>query len=230
MTETAALLGLLQISDSLFPSGAFTHSYGLEQLAREGVVRTPVEVEAWVRSVLRLGLGPGDATAATRAHRAASAGDVASVIKADRSLLRTKPASELRSASLNTGRRLLEETALHVSGAVLAEYAASVREDRTLGIHPVAFAVVAEAMGAETEETVASLLFSNVAALLQASMRLLPVSHRDVQGALHRLRPEVASLAHDASSSTEAPLRSFAPLQEIASMRHAGATARLFAS
>jgi urease accessory protein len=230
MTGLTSLLGLMQVSDSLFPSGAFAHSYGLEQLAREVLVRTPDEVERWVGSVLCLSLAPGDAVAALRAHRAVRAGDVASVIDADRALLRTKPTAELRGASLSTGRRFLEETSAHIRGAVLDEYAARLREDKTLGLHPVVFAALAATLEVEAEETLAALLMTAVTALLQASMRLLPVSHRDVQGALHRLRPVIASLATEVVAQGEAPLRSFAPLQEIASMRHAGATARLFAS
>ena len=60
-------------------------------------------------------------------------------------------------------------------------------------------------------------------------MRLLPLSHRDVQAILHRLRPRLAAFATEAASGP-GTLRSFHPLQEIASMRHETAAARLFAS
>src|SRR3954451_9611012 len=119
MSGVSSLLGLLQLSDSLFPSGAFAHSYGLEQLAREGLVRTPDQLERFVASTLRVSLAPCDAVAALRSHRAVEAGDVEALVDADRALMRTKPASELRTASLTPGRRLLEETAPHVRGAVL---------------------------------------------------------------------------------------------------------------
>jgi urease accessory protein len=50
--ETSQLLALLQLNDSAFPSGAFTHSYGLEQLVRQVVVRDVRDVERFVTSVL----------------------------------------------------------------------------------------------------------------------------------------------------------------------------------
>ena len=40
-----SLLALQQLTDSGFPSGAFTHSYGLEQLVREGRVKGADDVE-----------------------------------------------------------------------------------------------------------------------------------------------------------------------------------------
>jgi urease accessory protein UreF len=60
-------------------------------------------------------------------------------------------------------------------------------------------------------------------------MRLLPVSHRDVQGTLHRLRPRIAEMAWRAADSRR-PLESFHPLQEISAMRHEAAAVRMFAS
>jgi urease accessory protein len=84
--------------------------------------------------------------------------------------------------------------------------------------------------GATPEQVSAALMQSAATSILQASMRLLPVSHRDVQGTLHRLRPEIAALAREAAATTLDELRSFHPMQEIASMRHRTAAVRLFAS
>jgi urease accessory protein len=222
----------------MFPSGAFAHSYGLEQLAREGVVRRPEELQRFVESVLRRSLAPCDAVAALRAYEAALAHDLASVVEADRALVRTKAASELRAASLASGRRLLDEVALHVDAPFLHEYAALVKADPLrasgragLGSQPVAFGVVCAALGVpDGESVVAALLLVSATALLQASMRLLPISHRDVQATLHHLRPVIAELASSCVAGGPRPLRSFQPLQEVASMRHVAASARLFAS
>src|SRR6185503_4545913 len=90
-----SLLSLMQLGDSMFPSGAFAHSYGLEQLAREHVVLKPADLQRFVESVLRQTLAPCDAVAALRGFEAAKASDVASVIEADRTLLRSKAAFEL---------------------------------------------------------------------------------------------------------------------------------------
>jgi urease accessory protein len=225
------LLSLMQLGDSMFPSGAFAHSYGLEQLARERVMVTPDDLRRFVESVLRQTLAPCDAVAALRGFDAAQAKDLASAVDADRALLRTKAASELRAASLATGRRLLDEVAPHVDAPFLHEYTAAIKTDRSLGAQPVAFGVVCAVLGVEdATSVVGALLMLSAAGLLQASMRLLAVSHRDVQAILHRLRLVIAVLAAGVVASGTRPLRSFQPLQDIASMRHEAAAARLFAS
>ena len=38
-TDTRWIAGLLQTTDSFFPTGAYAHSFGLEGLAQSGVVR-----------------------------------------------------------------------------------------------------------------------------------------------------------------------------------------------
>ncbi len=225
-----ALVALLQLSDSSFPSGTFTHSFGLEQLVRDGLVRTPIDVEAFVTSVLTLSAATSDAAAARRALDAAREHDLEAVIDADRALYRTRAASELRNASLAIGRRFLEESSLHLDDALLHDYAARVRVDPALGMQPVAFAVVGSALGVDLEGCVSALLFGTVNATLQAAMRLLRFSHRDAQSILHRLRPRIASFTEDCISNPTTRLRAFQPLQEIAAMRHATAEARLFAS
>lgn len=221
-------LALLQLSDSLFPSGAFTHSYGLEQLVRDGVVRTPAQVEAFVTSLLRGVLATADAPSCYRAARALRDGDLEALIETDRAFSRTKAAEELRNAAVAVGRRQVEEMAPYVEDAVLQRYLSAIRADRTLGSQPVAFGAICGALGVESRAAVAALLLNTVNGLLQASMKLLPISHRDVQAMLHGLRPEIASIA--ASVEVEMRLLSFHPMQEIASMRHAEATARMFAS
>jgi urease accessory protein len=226
-----SLLSLMQLGDSLFPSGAFSHSYGLEQLAREGVLRRPEDLQHYVELLLRQTLAPCDAVASLRAFEAASDGDVPAVIDADRALCRTKAPYELRAASLATGRRLIDEVSPHVDAPFLHEYASVLKTDRSLGTQPVAFGVVCAALGvADGENVAASLLLVAATAVLQASMRLMPISHRDVQATLHYLRPVIAELASDVAAGGARPLRSFQPLQDVASMRHEAATARLFAS
>lgn len=230
MSALEPLLALMQINDSLFPSGAFVHSYGLEQLAREGRLRTPADAETFVRSVLQGSLATADALTAARAHAAASAGCLEALIAADRALGRSKAAEELRTASLSTGRRLLDEVLAFSLLPLLQRYADAVHADRRLGFHPAVFGAVAALSGVGASVSVAALLQGAVSGMLQATMRLLPVSHRDVQAALQRLRPAIAAAAERVVASPSLALMSFHPLQEIASMRHSGATARLFAS
>jgi urease accessory protein len=228
--DAEALLALLQVSDSAFPAGTFAHSFGLEQLAREGYVKTPAEVEAFVSTVLWQSVATADAPAASAATVASGHKDIEALLTADRAYLRLKAAAELRTAALITGRRLLAETAVHVEDSFLFEYGQAVLADANLGAYPVAFGAVCSALGVRAQDAVAGLLLGAANAMLQAAMRLLPYSHRDAQAALHRLRPQMAAAATEIDQRPPAALASFHPLQEIASMRHVRADARLFMS
>jgi urease accessory protein len=231
MHETSQLLALLQLNDSAFPSGAFTHSYGLEQLVRQVVVRDTRDVELFVTSVLTHTIATSEAAAARYATEAAAAGDLDAVIAVDQSLYAMKPAVELRDASLKTGRRFLEEVAIHVEAPTLNAYRERVTADERIGNYAVAFGVVAAAHGIESRYVPAAVMLSAATAMLQAAMRLMRVSHRDVQAILHRLRPLIARMAADVRRGGHpVALSGFHPLQDIASMRHARAEARLFAS
>jgi urease accessory protein len=222
---SASLLALLQLSDSGFPSGSFTHSYGLEQALNERLVSGVDEIEAFVRSVILQSAATADARTAYAACDAGGKDDIPSIIEADQALYRTKAAAELRQACVSTGRRLVEETVIHIEASVLNAYAEHVSSGASPGCHPVAFGVVSGALGVEPRESASALLIGTTNALLQAAMRLGRISHRDAQAILHRLRPAIASL--DLSGGE---IRAYHPLQEIASMRHQRAEARLFAS
>lgn len=230
--DVSPLLALLQLNDSAFPSGAFTHSYGLEQLVREGVVRDVADVERVVGSLLSHTVAPSEASAAWQSACAAEREDLTGVLALDRGLHALKPAQELRNASLQTGRRFLEEVCVHGESSLLAAYRGAVATDAHLGSYAVAFGVVAAAHQIEARYVPAAVLLAAATAMLQASMRLARVSHRDVQGILHRQRSHIAKLATEVRTKRVSleSLTGFNPVQDIASMRHARAEARLFAS
>jgi len=230
MGNEAALLALLQISDSAFPAGGFAHSSGLEQLVRDGRIGDAPGVSNYVASLIRLSVATADAAAASISARAIVNADLARVEEADRALYAMKAPSELRNASTSTGSRLLREVSLHIDEPLLSELLDDVRAGRTPGTYAAAFGAIGGVLGAAPEQVAAALMQSAATAILQASMRLLPISHRDVQATLHRLRPEIAALASEASVATVDELRSFHPVQEIASMRHRTASVRFFAS
>ena len=238
MTNTAALLALMQVSDSAFPSGAFVHSYGLEQLVRERHITDAPGLERFVSSILQQSLATADAPAA---YSATSASSLDEVIDIDCALFATKAASELREACISTGRRFLEESG-HLSPRVRAgatfgtdaPYLNAVLTKTAPGCYPAAFGVVCRDFGVAPTDVPGVFLLGALTAILQSAMRLMRVSHRDVQAALHALRPQIASIADGIISqkagASRPTLHAFNPMQDIASMRHECAEARLFAS
>lgn len=230
MTNTTALLAVMQFADSAFPVGAFAHSSGLEQLVRDGRIATPADTERYVRSVTLFSLATSDAVAAAISCNAAMDHDLAPIVEADHALFAMKSTTEARSASTTIGRRFLREASMHLDGALLSSYATLTNDGGTAGTFAVAFGATAGASGVAPADAAAAFLQSAATSMLHAAIRLLPFSHRDVQAALHHLRQEIAEAATAAATRPIDDMRSFHPLQEIAAMRHREAPVRLFAS
>src|SRR5260370_33784560 len=111
MVDDRAWLAALQLADSLFPSGAFTQSHGLEALAGDGLVPNGEALAAVIEMRLRERLATADLPALLAAHRAAGAFAHAEVCEIDHLLTTTKLAREEREASVRVGRRIAVEAA-----------------------------------------------------------------------------------------------------------------------
>src|SRR5262245_60261693 len=98
---------LLQVNDSQFPSGAYAHSLGLDELVQHGIVREPQELEAFLHRQIVPGLLAFELPFLLRAHAAAAAGDLVRLRSLDFELDAWKLAAELRSASRRLGSRRL---------------------------------------------------------------------------------------------------------------------------
>ncbi len=225
----AAQLLIAQLADSAFPSGAFAHSYGLEQSVCDGRIASPTDLVDFTYSVLCLAVAGSDAVVAASAARAAALGAIDPIIAVDHKLYAMKAATELRLASTATGRRVLDEVGVHGGSPIVQEFAGQVVGGLSPGTHAAAFGAVAGGQRAEPQMVAAMLMQATAAGMLQAALRLMRVSHRDVQAALHDLRPRIVQLAALAATP-DRPLGAFHPAQEIAAMRHRNADLRLFAS
>jgi urease accessory protein len=223
-------LSLLQFTDGLFPAGAYAHSFGLEACVQSGEVRDAPGVEAFLRAYLEGCAGPTDVVALVCARRAAAEEDLASFLALDETLDAMKAASELRDASRQMGRQTLRVATHLPCNPLLDEFGKAVAAEITPGHHSIVFGMIGGILRWDSLEMTGAYLYSNVAALVGAALRLLPLGQLAGQRIVWNLRPLIASLAKEVQDKHEADMRSFAPALEIASMRHALLDARLFRS
>ena len=225
-----ATIALLQFSDGLFPAGAYAHSFGLETYVARGIVSDAAGVEKILRAYLQGSAGPTDAVAVVNALRATVEGDLHECMRIDALLDAMKPASELRDASRQMGRQTLRVANSLIEHPIVRELARAVFAGDTPGHHSVAFGIAGGAHGWPPYEAAAAYLYSATAAIVGASLRLLPLGQLKGQLIIRNLAPLITELAHDATEKNIAELSGFAPGLEIASMRHAAMDARLFRS
>lgn len=215
---------LLQVNDTQFPSGAYAHSMGLEDLVQREIVATPDDLETFLHQQILPGLCAFELPMLAAAHAHAVCGDTERLRALDDELEAWKLSAELRQASRQIGSRRLALvgkldpdpmiTAYAESGAPCHHLIACALELRKL---PVAAAACAFALQA-------------ISGYATASMKLMRLGQERCQTIV---RGAIAALAPKIEEAVRVPNDRagwFNPLLEIASMRHARARERLFIS
>lgn len=213
---------LLQVNDSQFPSGAYAHSLGLEELAQRGVVTGAGDLEAFLRRQIVPGLLAFELPYLSRAHAAVVAEDAATLRAMDGELDAWKLAAELRSASRKLGSRRLALVRRLAPAPFLDAYA----ESGAPCHHLIVCAL--ELRGAPAETAACAFAYQTLSGYAYAAMKLMRLGQETAQalvrGALVALLPR---LGESPAAGREGW---FNPLLEIASLRHARAAERLFIS
>lgn len=227
---TSSLYSLLQITDSLFPSGAFAHSYGLEGLLEKRDRLDAAALHASIEAIWSGHLLYTDGLLGLAAHRAMVSGNVDFVCALDRQLFAMKLARELRAASTSTGRSFLAEVRPLPPTRDLDDLRARVESGSSPGNYAIVFHATAAAAGAAEAESVLAWGYQTVAQMTATLMRLGAVGHRGAVALLGALRGTVEAGAREVLERDLPVASSFAPSLEIASMRHERQYSRLFRS
>jgi urease accessory protein len=228
--QSTALLTAFQLADSFFPTGMFAHSQGLEGMVRRGRVASAQDVEAFLRAQITWSLLPADGVALINAHGAARSGDLETVKAIDDLLLAIRLPEELRAASCQTGKRLLAETAAFSTDRLQLEYAACVDEGLAPGNAAVAWGVAGSGLVLPVQLLLPAFCHSYCVGVLGAALRLLRITHGDVQGMLHRAHRLIAERAAAVAGRDWRDMQCFTPELDIASFEHQSQDVRMFAS
>lgn len=215
-------LWLFQANDTAYPSGAYAHSFGLEELVETGVVTTPAELENFLKNQILPALLTFEIPFFARAHAASVDGDCSTLHALDRKLDAWRIPAELRDASRRIGSQRLDLLAQLDPTDLVLHY----RELSPRSHHLVVAAL--ELSGLPVSQAARAFAFQSVAGLTAASMKLMRIGQTSCQQILRRT---LAALGEKIDDSLCQPVDGwFNPLLEIASLRHARAHSRLFIS
>ncbi len=229
------LLALLHVCDSLFPTGGFAHSDGLEAATSAGFVSTVADLHGWMNVCLDENLGRLEAPTVWLALRAWRMGLDGELEALDAEVHALRPSSTARAASRAIGGRLMKTWGeIHPEANLGARETpvATGRKTRDTVTFPVAFGIVCGSIGLEPRPSVEAFIYTRVAAIASSAMRLMAIGQRDA----HRL--VVATLARvpavvdaiEARIERGEALASFAPAFDIAVMSQQYGHSRLFLS
>lgn len=220
------LLGIMQMSDSMFPAGIFAMSNGIESMQLAGDVTTARDLEAVLRSCLEHQTGPSDCSAAAQAHRHAVRGDISGILALDDRYVASKSVREARDASARSGTQMIMcITGILDDGTVL-RYAAEIRGGSASGAYPVSFGVCCRAMGVSEYGTALAMAYGFVAGSVGAALRLGIIQHVEAQQIIRNLKRDMERAARTGCESET--LWQFCPQAEIMQMSHEEQDSKMF--
>ena len=222
---------LLQVSDPLFPTGAYAHSMGLEQWASTCGYTSGDDLVKFFQRHAGPALARLELPYLRFVRDAIVAEDWSAVLELDAEIDAWKWASEIREASISQGRgrlRLLKK--LWKSSPEIETYAGAFASGKARGHHLVVAALQFKLLKVPDEAGLMTYGYQSLANYISASIKLLRISPESAQLALadglERLDEWVA-----ASKSVQRESAGwFAPAFDISSARHATAFSRLFIS
>jgi urease accessory protein len=221
---------MLQLNDSFYPTGSYAHSFGLEGLIHENVVRDRESLSRFLNASVVPALRNAELPVAAQAWRMLAGPDWDGLRDLSLRASALKSAREARIASENIGRQRSELLAKMREHALALDYLRRAQDGRWPFSSAIAAALEGRVVGAPMEAVLGSLFYTTIAAQLAAAMKLLRVGQNATQSILTEI---MSHLPETIEAAKEVPLEEigwFNPWLDISAARHESADARLFIS
>lgn len=220
------LLPLLQLCDSNFPSGAFSHSFGFETYIYNEKINNEKTFREALCAYIRTQLTYIDGLACRLTYDFLQKQSKDDVSRLNEILVALCLARETRE-----GTRMIGERMWKLCREIYSFEIWNDDKEKRDYIHPaIVFAVVCDHLEITKDITVLSYLYTSVQALVQNAVRAIPLGQTDGQKLLVFVRPYLIEAVQIIDALTEEDLGAVTPGLEIAQMQHEQLSVRLFMS
>ncbi|MGM7723433.1 urease accessory protein UreF [Metabacillus sp. Hm71] len=227
---TNGLYPLLQLCDSNFPSGAFSHSFGLETYIQDQVISNKETFAQAIIVYLRKQLVYTDGLACRLAYEALEQNNLTEIIKLDELLFASSLAQETRMGNKRIGERMAKLCAELYPSPVLIKFVKWLKEKKVYGHSALVFAMVTHHLNVTKKTAIETYLFAAVSSLIQNAVRGIPLGQTDGQKILVEIQPYLQDAVKTICQLSIDDLGAVSPGLEIAQMRHERLHVRLFMS
>ena len=224
------LLQLLQICDSNFPVGAFSHSYGMETYLRDDIIKDKETFEAYIKVYLKGQFMYTDGLAIRLVYEALDANNQDKLWEIDQCLMVQSMARETREGTKKVGQRMLQMILDLYDYEILKTYQERIAKGLSHGHPALVFAIAMHGIGISEKDTALCHSFSTVSTLVQNGVRAIPLGQKDGQIILRDIGDFLVELYEETQTLEEDEFGMTIPGLEIAQMRHETLNFRLFMS
>lgn len=228
ITDAAADLSMMQLSDSFFPTGMYSMSSGLEAIFYSGKKMKSEELRELVKTYLEYQIGPADCTALGNAYEYASRSNLPRLLEVDRAIFSMKLVQEIRDASVRSGTQLVRCIRSFSDNKILGQYEDAIRGGQAFGPYPAALAVAANAFLIPKRKAALLMLYSFSVSIVGAALRLGMLQHFDGQKVIDELKPMIVKVI---KSNIDRPIEGiwqFAPSIDVVQITHERMNSKMF--
>lgn len=223
-------LSLFQLCDSNFPTGAFSHSYGLETYIQEDKVRDEASFLQWLHVYLHEQLIYSDGLACHLSYEALEKEDLQKVWKLDRMLTMQNIPRETREGTQRIGQRMLQLVESLYDIPTLSQYGERIKKKQSFGHPAIVFTMVGHHLGTSTSTTTLYYLYSAISSLVQNAVRAIPLGQTAGQRILQAFQRALVEATEKIQAMDEEDFGMVSPGLEISQMKHERVNIRIFMS
>ncbi len=221
---------LLQTSDALFPTGAYAHSLGFEEIVRLGLVKDEASLGAYLQQQILPAQQHHELPYLRFVHAAARDGHLAELRRIDAEISAWKLAAEIRSASAQLGTRRLKALQTISAAPLLTAFGTLIAHGTCAGHHLTVCGLQASVEHLPLEAALLTYFYQSLAAICAAAMKLIRIGQDGCQRVLRAASAGASAVVKGSLIIARGDAGWFNPLLEIAAMRHERAFERLFIS
>jgi urease accessory protein len=224
------ILALFQLCDSNFPTGAFSHSYGLESYIQENTVHNIDSFSQWLRVFIDEQLTYSEGLACKLVYQALEKDDLEKVWKMDRLLTVQNLPRETREGAMRMGERMSELVQTLYGIPILSIYRERIKDKQSFGHPAIVFTITAHNLGVSKSTAILFYLYSVVSSIVQNAVRGIPLGQTAGQKIIHDVQSVLVQAAEAIGKLDEEDFGIVSPGIELSQMRHERVNIRIFMS